>query len=147
MPAQLRAFTSIPCYIQFQELQIMIIYYKFLIYYNFKQSFQIPLPLLLYTSKVAPKVLILANQTKKNAASLCKQDLTTQFQTWQTQLNHGIQNGKSDTSCAFDIPFYLTPLGQARQFIETCGTKNLLCRRKFVYFLGQFVVSAQVAKK
>ncbi len=32
-----------------------------------------------------------------------------------------------DTACAFDIRLYLTPLGQARQFIETCG-------RKFVYF-------------
>jgi hypothetical protein len=26
------------------------------------------------------------------------------------------------TACAFDIRLYLTPLGQARQFIETCGT-------------------------
>jgi hypothetical protein len=38
------------------------------------------------------------------------------------------------TACAFDIRLYLTPLGQAKQFIETCGTKNLLCGRKFVYF-------------
>ncbi len=28
----------------------------------------------------------------------------------------------SHTACAFDIRLYLTPLGQARQFIETCGT-------------------------
>ena len=27
-----------------------------------------------------------------------------------------------DTACAFDICLYLTPSGQARQFIETCGT-------------------------
>ncbi len=27
-----------------------------------------------------------------------------------------------DTVGAFDIRLYLTPLGQARQFIETCGT-------------------------
>jgi hypothetical protein len=26
------------------------------------------------------------------------------------------------TACVFDISLYLTPLGQARQFIETCGT-------------------------
>jgi hypothetical protein len=26
------------------------------------------------------------------------------------------------TACTFDIHLYLTPLGQARQFIETCGT-------------------------
>ncbi len=26
-----------------------------------------------------------------------------------------------NTVCAFDIRLYLTPLGQARQFIETCG--------------------------
>jgi hypothetical protein len=26
------------------------------------------------------------------------------------------------TVCALDIDLYLTPLGQARQFIETCGT-------------------------
>ncbi len=26
------------------------------------------------------------------------------------------------TACALDIHLYLTPLGQARQFIETCGT-------------------------
>jgi hypothetical protein len=30
-------------------------------------------------------------------------------------------------ACASDINSYLTPLGQARQFIETCGTYNLLC--------------------
>jgi hypothetical protein len=29
---------------------------------------------------------------------------------------------KLHTACAFDIRLYLTPLGQARQFIETCGT-------------------------
>ncbi len=29
---------------------------------------------------------------------------------------------KVHTACAFDIRLYLTPLGQARQFIETCGT-------------------------
>jgi hypothetical protein len=28
----------------------------------------------------------------------------------------------SHTACVFDICLYLTPLGQARQFIETCGT-------------------------
>ncbi len=28
-----------------------------------------------------------------------------------------------NTACLFDIRLYLTPLGQARQFIETCGTK------------------------
>ncbi len=26
------------------------------------------------------------------------------------------------TACAFDIRLYLTPLGQPKQFIETCGT-------------------------
>ncbi len=26
------------------------------------------------------------------------------------------------TACTFDIRLYLTPLGQARQFIETCGS-------------------------
>jgi hypothetical protein len=26
------------------------------------------------------------------------------------------------TACVFDIHLYLTPLGQTRQFIETCGT-------------------------
>ncbi len=26
------------------------------------------------------------------------------------------------TACTFDISLYLTPLVQARQFIETCGT-------------------------
>ncbi len=26
------------------------------------------------------------------------------------------------TACTFDIHLYLTPLVQARQFIETCGT-------------------------
>jgi hypothetical protein len=26
------------------------------------------------------------------------------------------------TACAFDIHLYLTPLGQPRKFIETCGT-------------------------
>jgi hypothetical protein len=30
----------------------------------------------------------------------------------------------------------LTPLGQARQFIETCGAKNLLYRSKIYLFLG-----------
>jgi hypothetical protein len=39
-----------------------------------------------------------------------------------------------NTACTFDIRLYLTPLGQARQFIETCGAQNLLCGRKFVYF-------------
>jgi hypothetical protein len=39
------------------------------------------------------------------------------------------------TACTFDIHLYLTPLGQARQFIETCGTYNLLCGRK-CFFLG-----------
>ncbi len=28
----------------------------------------------------------------------------------------------SITACLFDIRLYLTPLGQARQFIVTCGT-------------------------
>ncbi len=40
------------------------------------------------------------------------------------QLQHSIAKSptKKDTACAFDICLYLTPLGQARQFIETCGT-------------------------
>jgi hypothetical protein len=51
------------------------------------------------------------------------------------------------TPCVFDFCFYLTPLGQARQFIETCGTWNLLYGRKFVYFWACLFFSAQVAKK
>jgi hypothetical protein len=33
---------------------------------------------------------------------------------------------------------YLTPLWQARQFIETCGTLNTLCGRQFSLLLGSF---------
>jgi hypothetical protein len=32
-----------------------------------------------------------------------------------------------NAACLFDIHLYLTPLGQARQFIESCGTLNPLC--------------------
>jgi hypothetical protein len=31
-------------------------------------------------------------------------------------------NEANYTACAFDIRLYFTPLGQARQLIETCGT-------------------------
>jgi hypothetical protein len=31
------------------------------------------------------------------------------------------------TASLLDIRLYLTPLGQAWQFIETCGAKNPLC--------------------
>jgi hypothetical protein len=48
---------------------------------------------------------------------------------------------------ASDIDLYLAPLGKAMQFIETCGTLNLLCGRKFVHFLGKFGISAQADKK
>ncbi len=44
----------------------------------------------------------------------------------------------ADTACASDIRLYLTPLGQARQYIETCGTWNLPYGRKFVYFWASF---------
>ncbi len=30
--------------------------------------------------------------------------------------------GEEHSAFVFDIRLYLTPLGQARQFIETCGT-------------------------
>ncbi len=45
----------------------------------------------------------------------------------------------------FDIRLYLTPLGQARQFIETCGTWKRLCGRFFVYFWAHlsFVLAAK----
>jgi hypothetical protein len=55
--------------------------------------------------------------------------------------------GQSYTACAFDICLYSTPLGLARQFIETCGTYSLFCGSKFVLFLGLFVISAQAANK
>jgi hypothetical protein len=32
-----------------------------------------------------------------------------------------------NTACLFDIRLHWAPLGQARQFIETCGTLNPLC--------------------
>ncbi len=51
------------------------------------------------------------------------------------------------TACAFDIHLYLTPLGQARKFIETCGTYNLPCGRKFVCFWAGLFFSARVDKK
>jgi hypothetical protein len=38
-----------------------------------------------------------------------------------TNLNFSLMI-KERTACAFDIRLYLIPLGQARQFIETCGT-------------------------
>jgi hypothetical protein len=31
-------------------------------------------------------------------------------------------SGQKCTACLFNIRLYLTPLVQARQFIETCGT-------------------------
>ncbi len=37
-------------------------------------------------------------------------------------IKHAILQEANYTACAFDIPLYLTPLGQVRQFIETCGT-------------------------
>ncbi len=36
--------------------------------------------------------------------------------------NTGITRRTAYTACVFDNHLYLTPLGQARQFIETCGT-------------------------
>jgi hypothetical protein len=33
-----------------------------------------------------------------------------------------VRLNKQHTACTFDIRLSLTPLGQARQFLETCGT-------------------------
>ncbi len=41
------------------------------------------------------------------------------FKRWKIQI---LLPKEGHTACAFDIRLYLTPLGQARQFIETCGT-------------------------
>jgi hypothetical protein len=46
-----------------------------------------------------------------------------------------------------DIDLYLITLGQARKFIETCGTINPLGGRKFVYFYASFFTSARAVKE
>jgi hypothetical protein len=43
------------------------------------------------------------------------------------------------TASELDIDLHLNALGQARQFLETCGTQNLLYRMKFVYFLANLL--------
>jgi hypothetical protein len=48
-------------------------------------------------------------------------------------------------ACSLEIYLYLTPLGQARQFIETFSTQNPLCGN--LLLLGYFVVSAQSDKR
>jgi hypothetical protein len=42
---------------------------------------------------------------------------------------------KYGTACVLDVEFYLTSLGQPRQFIETCGSLNPPCERQFVNFV------------
>jgi hypothetical protein len=49
--------------------------------------------------------------------------------------------------CVLDIRLYLTPTGQARQFIETCGTYKISSIECICLFLGKFVISALAAKK
>ncbi len=48
-------------------------------------------------------------------------DIYCQRETNEERIQNFVKKHKS-TACAFDIRLYLTPLGQARQFEETCGT-------------------------
>jgi hypothetical protein len=57
--------------------------------------------------QISPKV----NKLPSTERILCTTGLTA----W-------LASKESNIACAFDICLYLTPLGQARQFIEACGT-------------------------
>jgi hypothetical protein len=67
------------------------------------------------------EVKISANQVEK-----AMEQLSAQSEYFRSRHGFVLTPG---TACSFDICLYLTPLRQARQFIETCGTQNLLCKR------------------
>jgi hypothetical protein len=54
----------------------------------------------------------------------CRTDIIKRFRHQRKKLQrlklHFVYDG--NTACLFNIRLNLTPLGQARQFIETCGT-------------------------
>ncbi len=50
------------------------------------------------------------------------------------------------SACSLDICLSLTSLGQARQFIETCGTYNPLYGRYFVYFWADLLFQPKQPK-